>query len=310
MFGLQLGTLSLEKEFVVADIQDEMLLGVDILQNLGEEKADILLSKGVIRFQGHEIPCIQRGMQAGITLRCVERSEIPGNTEVIIPIFIQRAHEEDICDDLLFEPSEDLMERTSLLMAPSIVNVRGKMTVPLRILNPFDETRVLHPDTVVGTVDEFFGVLRRVEQVDNLTETRRCSSELPGDRDSRSDVVPKHLMSLYEASSQLLSETEKETFTKFLRQYQETFSKDDWDLGQTDLMEHEIDTGDSKPIKQPPRKVPIALADEERDVILNLRERGIIQYSTSQNSRLLRLCGWSYHVFNIRPNGWISPSPR
>lgn len=183
MFGLQLGTLSLEKEIVVADIQDEMLLGVDILQNLGEEKADILLSKGVIRFQGHEIPCIQRGMQAGITLRCVERSEIPGNTEVIIPIFIQRAHEEDICDDLLFEPSEDLMERTSLLMAPSIVNVRGKMTVPLRILNPFDETKVLHPDTVVGTVDEFFGVLRRVEQVDNLTETRRCSSELPGDRD-------------------------------------------------------------------------------------------------------------------------------
>lgn len=33
MFGLQLGTLSLEKEIVVADIQDEMLLGVDILQN-------------------------------------------------------------------------------------------------------------------------------------------------------------------------------------------------------------------------------------------------------------------------------------
>nr|XP_034339273.1 uncharacterized protein LOC117693135 [Crassostrea gigas] len=256
MFGLQLGTLSLEKEIVVADIQDEMLFGVDILQNLGEEKADILLSKGVIRFQGHEIPCIQRGMQAGITLRCVERSEIPGNTEVIIPIFIQRAHEEDICDDLLFEPSEDLMERTSLLMAQSIVNVRGKMTVPLRILNPFDETKVLHPDTVVGTVDEFFGVLRRVEQVDNLTEIRRCFSELPGDRDSRSDVVSNHLMSLYEASSQLLSETEKETFTKFLRQYQETFSKDEWDLGQTDLMEHEIDTGDSKPIKQPPRKVP------------------------------------------------------
>lgn len=38
MFGLQFGILFLEKEIVVVDIQDEMLFGVDILQNLGEEK--------------------------------------------------------------------------------------------------------------------------------------------------------------------------------------------------------------------------------------------------------------------------------
>lgn len=58
MFDLHLGTLSLKKELLVADIQDEMLLGVDILQNQGDEKSDLLLSKGVIRFKGHEIPCI------------------------------------------------------------------------------------------------------------------------------------------------------------------------------------------------------------------------------------------------------------
>lgn len=50
MFGLQFGILFLEKEIVVVDIQDEMLFGVDILQNLGEEKVDILFSKGVICF--------------------------------------------------------------------------------------------------------------------------------------------------------------------------------------------------------------------------------------------------------------------
>lgn len=116
--------------------------------------------------------------------------------------------------------------------------------------------------------------------------------------------------------------------------------KDEWDLGQTDSMEHEIDTEDSKPVKQPPRKVPIALADEERDAILNLRERGTIQYSTSpwasplvlarKKNGKIKVCvdyrrvnnltktlfhfpefsGWSYNVFNIRPNGWISSSPR
>jgi hypothetical protein len=59
------------------------------------------------------------------------------------------------------------------------------------------------------------------------------------------------------------------------------FSKDEWDLGQTSLLEHEIPTRDSKPVKQPPRRVPIALAKEERDAIMNLKERGIIRPSTS-----------------------------
>lgn len=71
MFDLHLRTLSLKKELLVADIQDEMLLGVDILQNRGSEKTDLLLSKGVIRFKGHEIPCIQKCMKTGITLKCV-----------------------------------------------------------------------------------------------------------------------------------------------------------------------------------------------------------------------------------------------
>lgn len=34
-------------------------------------------------------------------------------------------------------------------------------------------------------------------------------------------------------------------------------------------------------MKQPPRRVPIALTNEERDAILNLKERGIIRSSTS-----------------------------
>ena len=74
------------------------------------------------------------------TLRCVEKSEIPGKMKVVIPVFIQRAQEEDVCSDLLFEPSEDLMQKTSLLIAPSLVNVRGKTSSPcafsIRLMRP------------------------------------------------------------------------------------------------------------------------------------------------------------------------------
>jgi hypothetical protein len=42
-------------------------------------------------------------------------------------------------------------------------------------------------------------------------------------------------------------------------------------------------------VKQPPRRVPIALAKEERDAIMNLQERGIIRPSTSPWSSSLVL---------------------
>ena len=50
-----------------------------------------------------------------------------------------------------------------------------------------------------------------------------------------------------------------------------TFSRSDDDLGYTSLMEHAIDTGQSAPLKQPPRRPPIALMQEEKDTLDKLK---------------------------------------
>jgi hypothetical protein len=105
VFNLQLGSLIFHKSLLVATIQDEVLLGIDILQNSGDGQADILLSQGLIRFNGHEVPCMQRGMQKGITLRCAEKCDIPGNSEAILPVFVQRECEADV---------------------PDVINIRGR----------------------------------------------------------------------------------------------------------------------------------------------------------------------------------------
>ena len=49
--------------------------------------------------------------------------------------------------------------------------------------------------------------------------------------------------------------------------YQHIFSADDTDLGLTHLTQHRIMTGTSPPIKQAPRRVPIAFAGEEQKAI-------------------------------------------
>ena len=60
-----------------------------------------------------------------------------------------------------------------------------------------------------------------------------------------------------------------------LLKYENLFSKDDYDFGHPNLVEHTIDTGNAKPIKQPPRQVPIAFKGEECKALEKLDAQGV-----------------------------------
>ena len=100
---------------------------------------------------------------------------------------------------------------------------------------------------------------------------------------------PNHLKGLYEESIKGKSKVQEVQVHSFLQKHEEVFSKDEYDLGHTHLVEHTIDTGDAKPIKQPPRQVPIALAGEEHEALGKLQAQGVIHPSTSPWSSLIVL---------------------
>ena len=58
---------------------------------------------------------------------------------------------------------------------------------------------------------------------------------------------------LLENSSAQPSGTAKQQLAELWMKYEDIFIKPDGILGQTDLLENDIETGDSKPIKIPPR---------------------------------------------------------
>ena len=47
------------------------------------------------------------------------------------------------------------------------------------------------------------------------------------------------------------------------------------------MTEHAIDVGNHKPIKQPPRRVPVAFTAEEENILKQMEQQGIIRPSTS-----------------------------
>jgi len=63
---------------------------------------------------------------------------------------------------------------------------------------------------------------------------------------------------------------------------QDVFARSPTDIGFCDLLQHDIDTGDAVPIRQPPRRPPLASGTAEDDLIAAMLSAGVIEPSDSR----------------------------
>jgi len=78
-----------------------------------------------------------------------------------------------------------------------------------------------------------------------------------------------------------LSEPQRCQLVSALTSFSDTFALDQSQLGKTDLVQHSIETGDQRPIKQLPYRTPFALRQEMEGMISQMLEQGVIQESSS-----------------------------
>ena len=93
--------------------------------------------------------------------------------------------------------------------------------------------------------------------------------------------VPSHLKEFYGKASEHLSGTEQKKVADMLIRHSNKFSKHEFDLWLTSLTGHVIDVGNHSPIKQQPRRVPVAFAAEEENILKQMEVQGVIRPSTS-----------------------------
>ena len=76
----------------------------------------------------------------------------------------------------------------------------------------------------------------------------------------------KHLADMLNRMGSSLSSEQARRVKEVVAVYSDVFASPDGELGHTTLVQHTIDTGDNHPIKQPPRRLPVAqreIADKE-----------------------------------------------
>ncbi len=258
--------------------------------------------------------------------------EVPALSEMILEVqFPQSETGSDTNGDVIIEPTEDFSDRYNLTMAACLADGR-KQAGMVRVLNPTRATVSVRRGAVLGyaqPVSSELGIslgdeaeqgvhnsdaVRRIalenthvsshvvtENITNASRKATNMSHLPGLQESTwcAVEVPIHLKDTFEKCSSGRIQEEKESIAKLLVEYQDVFSRTEEDLGCTNLIEHGIDTGEAKPIKQPPRRVPIALSQEEKQAVDQLLKQDVIERSTSP---------WASPIVLVRKkNGKIRP---
>ncbi len=90
--------------------------------------------------------------------------------------------------------------------------------------------------------------------------------EVKGERE-----MPEYLRDMYEKAYKHLDQMQSEKVKQLILRFQDTFTHPDSPLGRASLVKHEIDTGNTAPIKQACRRLPLAqrpLVEAELDKML------------------------------------------
>ena len=228
---------------VVSPLSREAILGLDFLQQHG---ATVDLDKSRICLgEKHKHLILPMEKSGGNTapshsavLVCMpDTVRVPPNSEIEVIAAVQ-GH---MCaGPVLLEEGK---KRLAVAVARAVVEPRDGQ-VPVRLLNPRNETVVLHKNTEIATLEELGAPL--------LPRATIASVEFGNMSPEKLSV----LQYLVERDGSRLSTAEQEKFLVLLMEYADIFATSDMDLGRTGQLKHSITTEGATPVRQAVRRLP------------------------------------------------------
>ena len=177
--------------------------------------------------------------------------------------------------DYVIEPCENLKE-----FGPRVVRSAG--TTPyMCVVNTSDRYLTLKKGQEIGRAYPVVAYVSDSDQTVSDADYTRVQ-QVRDDTDDNTLWLPEHLRETFERSKGLLSENQQIGLAQLLGSFEDVFAKNEFDLGTFTEIEHTIDTGGARPIKQRLRCTPACFVGEEETHLKKMLDAGVIQESTSE----------------------------
>nr|WPV71156.1 MAG: replicase [Ips erranti-like virus 3] len=247
----------------VANITDDVLMGLDLME---QHKFQLDLENRLIKTGQDEI--VMMTPEQDMRVRKVTLQEdvnLPARSETIVKVNLDRKTE--LSKLQLIEPSyeeEDDAVKKGVLVARTLVQQKNGQAY-VKVANLKECGQRLKKGDIIAKSEPVLMVTKE-------------SHETKPNPDSD---LPECLVHLMKKTSSILTDQEKQTFGRLLHDYKDVFALNETDLGRTHLVRHKIETGDYLPIKQRPRRLPLAKQAEVENLIQDMADRSVIEPSTS-----------------------------
>ena len=260
---------------IVADIESDMLLGIDFIR---EHECELSYGDGVFKIQNTALQLYELlGTLSACRVTAKNTVILPPHSESIVQGAVMSRHDLPRC---AITENVTSLEKYGLLIGRNLVDPT-KGVVPIRVMNPGDLTVVLQRDTNLAIASPVGDVRPVREEKLSLPVNQVSKRENADDTGVTFGPLPEHLQSLHEKSGENLTEEQRIKLRALLLNYSSVFSSGSKDIGRTGLIKHHIKTGDNKPVRLQPRRIPIHLKDAVDKEIDRLLETKIIRPSTS-----------------------------
>ena len=215
-------------------------------------------------------------------VKLISAARIPAQHEKIIQAQLGEGNFSDI-EAAMFEMNHDFGRDSGITIEDAIVKPSNDNQITLIVRNIGYSPVCLQEGSILGSLQEatLLGLeedLSWMEKNPAVVGALQTSDDtLPCATEDRSQV----LLDTLQWKTDSLSESEHMKLKELLSEYQDVFALDNSELSSTDLVQHHIETGDVKPIRQHPRRIPFALREKVDEMVQDMLEQGVIQHSQS-----------------------------
>jgi len=251
---VSIGKQRLPSTFLASPNVDEIILGRDWLQqnrvvwDFGKNQVSINNQPCEIHPKNRETPrCKHCRVGANV--------EIPPSGETIIPADVIFGHlnpspDEQQWTTIPSEPTPGLRIARTLIMPNS-------PTVAIRVCNITRRPIQLHKGQNIGSLQKVCTV----------------SQPIPPSPEDTADS----LEALLDKVDPSVPPDAKQQLSELITTYQDVFSKNEFDLGSTSIVQHRIDTGENRPFHQPLRPQPRAQLPVIDKLLDEMQHQGVIE---------------------------------
>lgn len=244
---------------LVSNDVEEVMLGYDFLVG---NKCSWDFGRNRIQILGEWCkPFAKKGISKCRRLYVASDIIIPARQQVNLPV---RATISSLNEsDSIFMTNPKSIQKglylSSTMLPTSLHNIA------VRVVNTHNEPRMIRKETYLGklsSVCEFSEVSQSTESVESPNQ-------------------PPASQTIIDSLPNCLSESQLQTATDLIRSFEDVFSQNEYDIGKTHLVEHTIDTGTHRPIRQTLRRHPLAHLETIDEQVEEMLAHGIVEPAAS-----------------------------